>query len=772
MGSALSEGIASVSSMIEAGDTSACDSSCEAGDTSCQTFAFGGGQSVGHLGMRRSIGTEAASVCEMANLGLPIVPGFCITPELLPDGQFKELQSKLGRALSELEQTTAKQFGAQANPLLLTVRSSSMQAPAPGTSEVSNIGLNDAIAKTWSLSESPHLVWDSYRRLIVSYAASVKHLDMAPFELGLSRIKERLDGSCRLGRKHRDCDIPTKDLQELVASYKELYQQQAGEEFPQEPGAQLLEVVKSTLLVAGQQASASAVVQATASGNGSQSGAGRLFMSSAGMCGEWLPNAAVTGLEHGDFLTLQEEMPATYASLLHYQDILKNNLDDLHDVDFVVQQGIVWLLGVSSAKTLPGSTLPGLCSDQWASSEECASNDGLAVSMHQHTVEEVQQPEYLASCNVPVEIGSDSGAGGLPATAGASFTSVDPDGDATMTHDLWDGNLGRQDDVAQLTMNATKATFVRQARAKLPAGGLRQCVRHEGFTPSASFLPRTRRGRMKRLFAQKPQFLPGACPELPLPFWQTALAGGVAAVATGSIAANSMPRVPGAGRAFLTGAFCCTGYLKLLCLSSADGRPDEVSAPWRLGCAALAVAGATTLVTPLDLSQGASRTNLLASRRPVTSPLTAAGFAAALRSAAGHGRLSSKLAAAVPAMSIEMCTIDVVKNLGTGAGYEVSPGLLLVAGGVAGAVSTTVTHPLALSRCLAGAASCSFLGLPRQAGGIATTATTSSKPHNSGSQWSTLRQLGPAYMSRMAAVSANSLVRVGMVTYFLNSSGS
>ncbi|CAE8695842.1 unnamed protein product [Polarella glacialis] len=103
-------------------------------------------------------------------------------------------------------------------------------------------------------------------------------------------------------------------------------------------------------------------------------------MSSAGMCGEWLPNAAVTGLEHGDFLTLQEEMPATYASLLHYQDILKNNFDDLHDVDFVVQQGIVWLLGVSSAKTLPGSTLAGLCSDQWASSEECASNDGLAVT--------------------------------------------------------------------------------------------------------------------------------------------------------------------------------------------------------------------------------------------------------------------------------------------------------------------------------------------------------------------------------------------------------
>ena len=45
-------------------------------------YAFGGGKAQGRSGMKDLLGGKGANLAEMANLGLPVPPGFTITTEV------------------------------------------------------------------------------------------------------------------------------------------------------------------------------------------------------------------------------------------------------------------------------------------------------------------------------------------------------------------------------------------------------------------------------------------------------------------------------------------------------------------------------------------------------------------------------------------------------------------------------------------------------------------------------------------------------------------
>ncbi|CAE7500237.1 PPDK1 [Symbiodinium pilosum] len=156
---------------------------------------FSSGHSEGHLGLAKKLGWQAAQLCEMANLGLPVPPGFCLKPGPEPWSSAK-------MALNQVETVMQQELGNREAPLLLSVRNSDC--------EVSSIGLSDEIAEQLASRQNPNCVWDSYRRLIVSYAQVVHNLDAAPFEQELER-----------------------------ETYKDIYQQQTGDAFPQDPSVQL-----------------------------------------------------------------------------------------------------------------------------------------------------------------------------------------------------------------------------------------------------------------------------------------------------------------------------------------------------------------------------------------------------------------------------------------------------------------------------------------------------------------------------------------------------
>merc|ERR1719330_1654619 len=137
-------------------------------------------------------------LCEMANLGLPVAPGFVVTTDKLQDpAQGGDVDDIAKEALNKLENATAHYLGNEQAPLLLSVQ---------GETRMGNLGLNDAIVEAWENKEESRFVLDSYRRLILSFARDVKDLDMGPFVHEAAKVKQRLDEKCRLGRKHEDSD--------------------------------------------------------------------------------------------------------------------------------------------------------------------------------------------------------------------------------------------------------------------------------------------------------------------------------------------------------------------------------------------------------------------------------------------------------------------------------------------------------------------------------------------------------------------------------------
>src|SRR5437016_3275608 len=91
-------------------------------------YASGGGKAEGRSDMRNLLGGKGAGLAEMANLGLPVPPGFTITSEVCThyyangNSYPKELEGQVERALAEVGRITGRTFGDKSNPLLVPVR--------------------------------------------------------------------------------------------------------------------------------------------------------------------------------------------------------------------------------------------------------------------------------------------------------------------------------------------------------------------------------------------------------------------------------------------------------------------------------------------------------------------------------------------------------------------------------------------------------------------------------------------------------------------------
>src|ERR1700716_471225 len=163
-------------------------------------YTFGDGKAEGRARMRDLLGGKGANLAEMANLGLPVPPGFSITTELCTyfyaNGKTypKELKAQVESALAHIGKITGKSFGDAQNPLLVSVRSGA-RASMPGMMDtVLNLGLNDQTVEALARkSQDKRFAYDSYRRFIQMYSNVVLQLDHHSFEEILDEHKERLD---------------------------------------------------------------------------------------------------------------------------------------------------------------------------------------------------------------------------------------------------------------------------------------------------------------------------------------------------------------------------------------------------------------------------------------------------------------------------------------------------------------------------------------------------------------------------------------------------
>jgi pyruvate,orthophosphate dikinase len=201
-------------------------------------YFFGNGRADGSAAMRDILGGKGAGLAEMANLGLPVPPGFTISARLcityLEQGTFPdELREEVDRHLKQLERTTTKKFGDARNPLLVSVRSGAAVS-MPGMMEtILNLGLNDAtVDGLIAGSGNPRFAYDSYRRFVQMYGDVVFDLGKEPFEEVLVEAKARR-------KVKRDIDLPVGDLKALVDEFKAIIQSRTDLPFPDDPQRQL-----------------------------------------------------------------------------------------------------------------------------------------------------------------------------------------------------------------------------------------------------------------------------------------------------------------------------------------------------------------------------------------------------------------------------------------------------------------------------------------------------------------------------------------------------
>ena len=182
--------------------------------------------------MRNLLGGKGAGLAEMANLGLPVPPGFTITTEVCTyyyanKKQYpKDLKAQVEKALPQSAASPARFSAIRENPLLVSVRSGA-RASMPGMMDtVLNLGLNDetveALAKK---SGDRRFAYDSYRRFITMYSDVVLGIGHEHFEELLDHHKERQGYSL-------DTDMTADDWAELVERYKKRLAQRARRAVP------------------------------------------------------------------------------------------------------------------------------------------------------------------------------------------------------------------------------------------------------------------------------------------------------------------------------------------------------------------------------------------------------------------------------------------------------------------------------------------------------------------------------------------------------------
>src|SRR6201992_2673203 len=350
-------------------------------------FTFGDGRAEGRADMRDLLGGKGANLAEMANLGLPVPPGFTIPTSVCTyfyeseKTYPKELKAQVEKALDYVGKLTGKSFGDYKNPLLVSVRSGA-RASMPGMMDTGpNLGLNDVTVEALAeMSGDRRFAYDSYRRFITMYSDVVLGFEHAHFEDILDTYKDGQGYSL-------DTDLTGDDWVELVGQYKQALARETGSEFPQDPHDQLWGAI-GAVFSSWMNARAltyrklhdipaswgTAVnVQAMVFGNmGETSATGVAFTRNPStgeskLYGEFLINAqgedVVAGIRTPQEITeesrresgsdkpsMETAMPDAFNELTRIYTQLEKHYRDMQDMEFTVERGKLWMLQTRNGK--------------------------------------------------------------------------------------------------------------------------------------------------------------------------------------------------------------------------------------------------------------------------------------------------------------------------------------------------------------------------------------------------------------------------------------
>ena len=331
----------------------------------------------GSRDMRELLGGKGANVAEMTRvLGPERVPaGFTITTEACveymradrsePEGMAEEVADALGR----LEEQAGKTLGDREDPLLVSVRSGARESMPGMLDTVLNLGLNDDSVRGLAESTSnERFAWDSYRRFVQMFGNVSRGIPGEKFEDAIRAAKEARGVT-------EDTELDVDALSELTDTFKDIYAEHTGEEFPQKPQEQLRLAIRAVFdswvgnraveyrrqnHIPDEWGTAVNVQQMVFGNKGDTSGSGVAFSrdevtGAPEPSGDFLPNAQGEDVVSGvrtprDISEMSEWMPDVHEQLMEILRALEAHYEDMQDTEFTVEEGQLYMLQTRNAK--------------------------------------------------------------------------------------------------------------------------------------------------------------------------------------------------------------------------------------------------------------------------------------------------------------------------------------------------------------------------------------------------------------------------------------
>ena len=370
-------------------------------ETAKRVYAFGKdaqGNNVteGNTDMKAVLGGKGANLAEMANIGLPVPPGFTITCQtcmeyanagnVWPEGALDTIHDYR----VDLETRMGKKIGDAEDPLLVSVRSGAPMSMPGMMDTVLNLGLNDqSINGLIKQTENPRFAWDSYRRFIQMFSNVVMGLDGDLFENAITAMKNDRGVVS-------DTDLTAEDLMELVDEFKGIFSDNVSiadypslavdgiAQFPQDPMVQLQLAIEA---VFGSWNNPRAVlyrkknkiaddlgtavnVQSMVFGNkGNTSATGVAFTRNPAngekeFYGDYLVNAqgedVVAGIRNTSPIAELKHVAGLEEAGAQLEEIfvvLENHFRDMCDIEFTIEQGKLWMLQTRVGKRTAAAAL-------------------------------------------------------------------------------------------------------------------------------------------------------------------------------------------------------------------------------------------------------------------------------------------------------------------------------------------------------------------------------------------------------------------------------
>ena len=430
-----------------------------------RVYTFGNKKAEGNAEMKNLLGGKGANLAEMCLLGLPVPAGFTITTEACTEYYANNctidpgLMADVWEAMKTTEQIMGMKYGDPENPLLVSCRSGARKSMPGMMDTVLNIGLcPSTIPGLIKKTNNPRFVWDSYRRLVMMYADVVMEkaegIELPDGKGIRKQLDEMLDEYKNKKGFKSDTDLTADDLKLLAEKFKEKVKEVLGKPFPDDAKEQLEGGIKAVFKSWNGKKAVSyrriegipddwgtAVnVQAMVFGNmGESSATGVAFTRNPAtgenlFYGEWLINAqgedVVAGIrtpnplnnetkneQNKHLKSMEEAMPSTYKELCDIRDILEKSFHDMLDIEFTIQEGVLYMLQCRVGKRT-GTAALNMAMDML--NEKLIDDKTVVLRVDPAQLDELLHP----ICDPDVEKKVSPVVKGLPAGPGAAVGKV------------------------------------------------------------------------------------------------------------------------------------------------------------------------------------------------------------------------------------------------------------------------------------------------------------------------------------------------------------